>query len=174
VTKKMKNKMKYGGKLNSIETKIIKKSLKRRGIPVKDNPYHNQIKDFFIIMNEETHEEFLFFKLNGKQYVKENNSTFIFQLDLAINMLMHEEEMNNDNILEVLRIKRERRVQNQDFIEIPAEDHEFPDFYEEQQEWIEKNLSNQTKKIIEFLPMISIFNEKYEEEMALKELREEE
>ncbi|MCU7667872.1 hypothetical protein [Bacillus thuringiensis] len=173
ITKKMKKKMRHGGKLTSDEAGILKRSLKKQGIRYENNPYHNQIKDFLVVVDFLTEGEYLFFKFQSKQYVINENAGYIYQLDLNTKTLIYADTLMIADIKEVLRVKRERRIQNHQQIEIPVEDDEFSEGYEEQMEWLKEHLSDKQKELIAAIPYISEFDESFQEEMDEKFFEEE-
>ncbi|PGP14665.1 hypothetical protein COA01_30395 [Bacillus cereus] len=173
ITKKMKKKMRHGGKLTSGEVGILKCSLKKQGIRYKNNPYHNQIKDFLVVIDVLTEGEYLFFKLQNKQYVMNESAGYIYQLELSTKTLTYADTLMIADIKEVLRVKRERRIQNHQQIEIPVEDDEFSEGYEEQMEWLKEHLKDKQKELIAAIPYISEFDESFQEEMDEKFFEEE-
>ncbi|MEJ1517946.1 hypothetical protein R3O67_32760 [Bacillus cereus] len=173
ITKKMKKKMRHGGKLTSDEAGILKRSLKKQGIRYENNPYHNQIKDFLVVVDFLTEGEYLFFKFQSKQYVMNENTGYIYHLDVSTQTLTYAGTLMITEIKEVLRIKRERRIQNHQQIEIPVEDDEFSEFYEEQMEWLKEHLDDKKKELVAAIPYISKFDEAFQEEMD-EEIYEEE
>lgn len=173
ITKQMKKKMRHGGRLTSDEVGILKRSLKKQGIRYKNNPYHNQIKDFLVIVDYLTQGEYLFFKFQNKQYVMNENTGYIYHLDVSTQTLTYADTLMIVDIKEVLLIKRERRIQNHQQIEIPVEDDEFPEWYEEQMEWLKEHLDDKKKELVAAIPYISKFDESFQEEMNEKFFEEE-
>lgn len=170
ITKHMKRKMRHGGRLTPGEVGILKRSLKKQGIIYENNPYHKQIKDFLVVIDV---REYLFFKFQNKQYVMNNNAGYIYQLDVSTKSLTYADTLMIADIKEVLRVKRERRMENQQQIEIPGEYDESPEEYEEQMEWLKEHLNDKQKKLIAAIPYISEFDEAFQEEMDEKFFEEE-
>ncbi len=103
------------------------------------NPYMKQIKDLFIVSGY--YVTYTFFKIGNKRYIhcsRDGEQVFLI-IDLEKKEIEFSETFSKLEVVEALEVKRSSKLSNNEHYQVPLNEDDFDEFYEEQ----DRNLSQE-------------------------------